>query len=301
MTNTCSLYERYPWLRTVTTVEAYVNPEYYNKLLKDYVFLRKSDLVYFEDFLKTAHETNQIHALELGAGTGRATNVFLGTFKNLQTHLRLVDLSASMLAYTKERFKTCPNIEYVESDSIAFLEQDRAVYDVIFSLWSLSHSVHQILTKDGLAKGGRRVRAALRKMIKENMRTGSCFYLIHFDSLSEEQRILLQQWKKVFPIFSNTDQQSPSKLLIDEVLRELEDEKVLAVSCEHLTGEGIVYNDEDEALEVFINFHMESYFNESPLLPTVLEELRTYFHQYKRKDGSLLIKPGCFIYIVKKQ
>ena len=65
-------------------------------------------------------------------------------------------------------------------------------------------------------------------------------------------------------------------------------------------GEEIVYSSVKEALEIFLNFHMESYFNKSVLLEEVLDELLNYFKKFTDKNGVIRIKPGCFIYIVKK-
>ena len=294
------LYKKYPWLRIITTIESYVDPMYYNKILKDYVFSGKTDLTIFSDFLEKYKKSNNLTILELGCGTGRVTDIFLKKIGEICKTLYLVDLSDQMLKYTKERFTKYQTIEYIQSDSVMFLKNDALVYDFIFSLWSFSHSVHQILTKDGLSNGRTYIKNVVQKMVLNNMNKDSYFYLVHFDSMSEEQKILLQQWKKVFPIFSDTNQQSPSKLLLDEVFEELEKERVISLEVKHLTGESIVYKNEDEALEVFMNFHMESYFNESPLLGEVIEDLTDYFKKYKHKDGSIQIKPGCFVYTVKK-
>lgn len=46
------LYIQYPWLKIQTTVEEYVNPEYYNKIIKDYIFDDKTDLELFNEWLE---------------------------------------------------------------------------------------------------------------------------------------------------------------------------------------------------------------------------------------------------------
>ena len=205
-----------------------------------------------------------------------------------------------MLDFSRKRFRNSKNLEFVESDSIAFLEKTPEVYDVIFSLWSFSHSVHQILIKRGSDEGKRYVQEVIRKVIRENMKKSSRFFLIHFDSLSEEQKILMRQWNRVFPIYNNLDAQSPSKLLIDEVLEESREDGLIKLRSNHFEGEAITYSSINEALEVSLNFHMESYFNENSLLPDIIDELEAYFKKFADKDGRIKIKPGCFIYEVER-
>ena len=88
-----SLYKEYPWLKITTTVEEYVAPEYYNKLLKDYIFDGQRDTQYFEGFLKSVPLSEMINALELGCGSGRATRVFIDSLDTKGFKLELVDLS----------------------------------------------------------------------------------------------------------------------------------------------------------------------------------------------------------------
>lgn len=167
-------------------------------------------------------------------------------------------------------------------------------------MWSFSHSIHQILTANGFNKGKEYVQGGLNKFLKENLKRESSFFLIHFDSQSSEQKILINQWKKVFPIFDNHNQQSPSKLLIDEELNKLKEERVIDFTSSHFIGKPIVYASENEALETFMNFHMESYFNESELVLDIISELKNYFKNYTNDLGEISIPPGCFIYNIKE-
>lgn len=291
---------KYPWLKVTTTIEEYVEPKYYDKLLKDYIFSGKSDLQIFEDYLKTIKEKNNLSILELGCGSGRATNILLENFKKKNIDLKLVDLSDQMLDFCQNRFNDEINAEFIKSDSIKFLEKTNNKYDIIFSLWSFSHSLHQILIEKGLENGKKYIKEIMEKMIKENMSKFSTFFLIHFDSMSDEQRILMQQWKKVFPIYHNSQIQSPSKLIIDEILQSLHKEGIIKLKMNHYTGEEIIYSTSEEALEIFFNFHMESFFNKSQNLPQIMEELLDYFNGFKDTNGNIKIKPGCFIYTVEK-
>lgn len=290
---------KYPWLKITTTVEEYINPSYYNRILKDYIFNNKSDLEHFLNWLKTTN-TKGKNVLELGCGSGRVTDVFLSNNK-LCNRLELLDLSTQMLAYCKEKYKDIERIKYIKSDSIEYLRNTKEKYDLVYSLWSFSHSVHQILHEKGLTDGKKYVQEVIYKFIKENMNKNSNFFLIHFDSLSDEQKILIQQWKKVYKTFEQNDIQSPSLLIIEEILKKLQNENIIKLYKKHYIGKEITYMNEEEALEVFINFHMESYFNESNLLEEVIEELKEYFKKYTKPDGTISIKPGCFIYEVEKK
>jgi SAM-dependent methyltransferase len=294
------LHKKYPWLKVTTTIEDYVAPKYYDQLLRDYIFSGKTDLQLFEEYLEIIPNKDFLNVLELGCGSGRATSVFLNHFKDRKNSLRMVDLSDRMLYFCHKKFSKFKNIDYIKSDSVDFLKEDSNVYDVIFSLWSFSHATHQILIRDGVDSGRKYIQGVIQKMVEKNMDKGSSFFLIHFDSMSDEQKILMQQWKKVYPIYNDTNVQSPSKLLIDETLQSLEKQELIRLESIHYKGHEITYSSIEEVLEIFLNFHMESYFNESPLLPQVIEELMSYFKNFTDKNSIIKIKPGCFIYIVTK-
>jgi SAM-dependent methyltransferase len=295
------LYKKYPWLKVTTTVEDYVAPKYYDRLLKDYTFLGKTDLQLFEEYLKNISNKKIINALELGCGSGRVTNVFLNHFKNVRNSLKMVDLSSRMLEFCHKKFKNFNNLDFVKSDSVEFLNKNRDIYDTIFSLWSFSHSTHQILIRDGIDEGKKYIQGVIKKMVDKNMIKGSSFFLIHFDSMSDEQKILMRQWKKVYSIYKNTNVQSPSKLLIDETFQLLEKQGIIKLELKYYVGEEIIYSSIEEALEIFLNFHMESYFNDNPtLLPQVMDELVDYFKDFTDTNGLIKIKPGCFLYTVTK-
>ncbi|MDR2458260.1 MAG: class I SAM-dependent methyltransferase [Clostridiales Family XIII bacterium] len=296
-----NIQKRHSWAKITTTVANYVEPAYYDKLLKDYIFQGKTDLQIFNEILNTVNFKTNANCLELGPGSGRATSIFLSKINVSKLNsLTLVDLSKRMLDFCKLRFKNISKIDYINSDSINFIFHTNNKYNFVFSLWSLSHSIHQVLTNKGLELGSEYIKHVIQKLVNENMYSNASIFLIHFDSMSDEQKILMRQWKKVFPIYHDTKHQSPSKLLLDSIFNELEQKKIIKQRVIHYIGQPIIYSSLEEALEIFCNFHMESFFNESILFPNVINELTQYFKRYTNQDNSISIKPGCFIYKITK-
>lgn len=290
--------EKYLWLNISHSAAEYIGSEYYNQLLKDYIFQGKSDLQHFCDYLKDLPFLGNV--LELGAGNGRATKIFLK--KCGYKKLTLVDLSNSMLNGAKEGLlKKGKNIRYVQADIISYILKSREKFDFIYTLWSFSHSVHQHLDRLGLKRGRWMIKNTLKKMVTDNMHKGSHFYLVHFDSLSDEQRILLRQWKRKMPIFRYVNMQSPSKRYIDESLKEMEKDGIIRCKIAHYEGKAIKYNSTEEVLEIFMNFHLESLFNKKGKLTNlVLRDIERYLKKYHLLDGTICVKPGCFIYSITK-
>lgn len=287
--------KKYPWLSVSNSVEEYVSPDYYKKLLKKYSFNGISDL----DYLKTYINDLKAKAiLELGCGSGRATKLVLD--KHAKSEYTLVDLSERMIKYTKDRFYEKRNLQFHISDSIEFLQKTKRQYDLIYSLWSLSHSIHQHVHQRNFKNASRYVGKVLTKFIHENMKKGGRFYLIHFDSMSDEQQILMPQWKRVFTEFSDLKQQSPSKRILDSVLHDLDNRNEIILSVNHMRGEPIIYKDENELLEIFFNLHMETYFNNSKNLLAIIHDIQRRIAPYKNTDGTFSINPGCYIYSFEK-
>jgi len=296
--NCTQFNKKYPWLGITTTLEKYIYPDYYDKILKPYVFNGKQDL----DFLKESATQAKAPAkiLELGPGSGRATQAVLEVVKNIE-RLTLVDLSGRMLEKCKAKFADKNFITYVNSDTMDFLLSAKESYDFIFSLWSFSHSVHQNLKKLGWEKGTQKIRRAISKMLIENLEREGSFFLIHFDSLSPEQRISIKQRKKDNFVFFDASKQSPSKLLIDELFGGLEKDGAISLTSTHYVGAPLEFYSLEQALEYYLNFHMESHFNQSKLIDDMLSELSSDIEKYRDKDGVIRITPGCFMYTVNKK
>lgn len=293
------LQQKYPWLKLhADEISEYIPPDYYNRILKEYVFNSVTDLKLFSNYLDSKIKPFPIiRALELGFGSGRATDIFLEHIPRY-TSLDMVDLSPQMIDYSQKKYRNQRGISFIHSDTINYFSNAKNKYDFVYSLWSFSHSVHQHLIHD--PSKSEYVKNSILRFIKNNLESNGKLYIIHFDSQSEEQTILFKQWKKVFPIFSDINVQSPSKLLIDEVSNICLREGIGKMSTTHLVGDPIRYDSTNEALETFMNFHMETYFNKSNDVREIIDELKQDFNTYQKENG-IYIKPGCFIYEFEKR
>lgn len=284
-----TLGEEYPWLQRTNSVEDYLPPEYYKDLLQPYTFSCVSDLQLLENFLKDKKVSN---ALELGCGSGRASDMAVKVIPNAT--YTFSDLSERMLTSAKSHLPQ--EASFVVSDAIEFMERTTDTYDFVYTLWSFSHSTHQHFHRLGMEKAPEYIASAITKFVENNMAKNGSFFLIHFDSLSEEQSILMRQWKRVFPTFADIEHQSPSKQIIDRALLNLDNQGTIRLSIQHLQGDAIKYESEDSLLEIFMNFHLETYFNTSPVVEEVLDDIKTQAASYRRSDGTYSVTPGCYIY-----
>lgn len=283
------LTEQYPWLAKINTVEDYLPPEYYQHLLKPYTFGGVSDLLLLEKFLQNK---KFLKVLELGCGSGRASDTVVSETSN--ANYTFSDLSERMLEAAKQHLPE--KSSFIVSDAVEYMENTENVYDLVYTLWSFSHSTHQHIHCLGIEKAEDYISSVIKKFIRQNIAKNGSFFLIHFDSLSQEQRILMRQWKRVFPAFTNTDEQSPSKQIIDKTLLELDTKGEITLSINHLQGDAIHYESEDEVLETFMNFHLETYFNDSPLTESVIEDIKEQASRHRNENGSFDITPGCYVY-----
>ena len=292
------LIKKYPWLKYYSeNVSDYIHPDYYDNLLKDYIFEGLTDLEHFKNCLDVASKKNKPNnILELGCGSGRATKVLISSIKDFDS-LELVDLSPYMISHSKKRFSSDNRVSFFAEDSIEFLDKTSSKYDFVFSLWSLSHSLHSHLEKSGIKEGSLYIKEVLIRFLKKKLNIDAKFFIIHFDSLSDEQRIVKRQEAKTSIVYEDKlNKQSYSKEIIDDVLQKLSKEKEIEFRCTHYEGRKIVYESIDKALEVFMNFHMETYFNRDDNVENVIEEIKEDFKPYTKDNGEVHISPGCFIY-----
>jgi SAM-dependent methyltransferase len=248
-----------------------------------------SDLSLLEKFL---HNKKPLKVLELGCGSGRVSDTAVSTIPT--AYYTFSDLSKRMLEAAKHHLPK--NSHFVISDAIEYMENTKDMYELVYTLWSFSHSTHQHIHRLGIEKAETYISSVIKKFIRENIVNGGSFFLIHFDSLSQEQSILMRQWKRVFPAFANIEKQSPSKQIIDKTLLELDTKGKITLSINHLQGDAIYYKSEEEVLEIFMNFHLETYFNNSPHTKSVIDDIRRQIAKYRNADGTYNIKPGCYVY-----
>lgn len=283
------LLKKYPWLSNVNTVEDYLPPKYYQYLLKPYTFGGVPDLLLLEKFLQNK---KFLKVLELGCGSGRASDTVVS--KSPNADYTFSDLSEKMIETAKQHLPK--DSSFVVADAVEFMENIENVYDLVYTLWSFSHSTHQHIHRLGIEKAKYYISSVIKKFVRENIDRDGSFFLIHFDSLSQEQSILMRQWRRVFSTFANIEEQSPSKQIIDKTLLELDTKGEITLSINHLQGDAIHYKSENELLETFMNFHLETYFNDSSLTESVIEDIKGQASKYRNKDGSYDITPGCYVY-----
>ena len=283
------------WSERKNTIEEYISPKYYDSIIKDYIFNGISDLKIFQEYLSDKKFNN---ILELGCGSGRATDAALGALNYHQ--ITLVDLSSVMIDFVSRKYSNLNEIRCKKSDHINYLRKSENKFDLVYCMWSLSHSIHAHLYEKGKEKGSEEVFNIVESFIRNNILKGGEMFIIHFDSTSQEQIILLNQWKKVYSLYTDITEQTPSKKLLDKVFEYLCRENVIEFSCEHYIGEEIEYQNDDEYLELFMNFHLETFFNKTDMFEDVKNSILSLGEKYKDQGGKYYIKPGCFIYKIKR-
>ncbi len=291
------LRERFPWLGYKYRGKTYLRPEYYLSLLKPYVFGGRSDLELFRDFLVTDQRVHPLRVMEIGAGPGRATKTLVVGPKI--EGLLLIEQSSEMIKAAKSNLDSHLPIQYVVADAIDYLATTHECFDLTFSLWSLSHAIHQRIAALGVSVGSKSVADSVERFLLECMSPGARLFIIHFDPFSPEQRIALRQRSRAFP-WLQPGQPSPSQFILESVFAKLRRRQKANCRVKHLVSSPIVYATLAEALEVFMNFHMEGYFNYSVWLPEVLEELTADLLAFKRPDGSIGVESGCFVYNLER-
>lgn len=135
-------YQQYPWLHYhPDTIITYLPPDYYDKLLKPYTAGGRSDLDFFLDNVRSKSRSPMYEILEMGSGSGRATDALLSIGIGFRS-LELIDLSTDMVDQNRAKYADNPCISVVASDILSYLESTDKLYSYAFSLWGFSYSVH---------------------------------------------------------------------------------------------------------------------------------------------------------------
>lgn len=82
----------------------------------------------FEDIIKYADITADKSIIEIGCGTGQATESFLKT----KCKVTAVELGENLAAYTKNKFRDCANLEVIQS-AFENYECDNNKFDMLYS------------------------------------------------------------------------------------------------------------------------------------------------------------------------
>ncbi|MCL2157651.1 MAG: class I SAM-dependent methyltransferase [Methanobrevibacter sp.] len=112
----------------------------FNKIAKDYDNQRKKLIPVFDDFYGIAIENMEINVkqpkvLEIGAGTGLFSQMFLNKFPDAK--MDLVDLAEDMLNIAKERLKNKFNINFFIKNILDFSPNEK--YDLVISSLAIHH------------------------------------------------------------------------------------------------------------------------------------------------------------------
>ena len=87
---------------------------------------------------------------------------------------------------------------------------------------------------------------------------------------------------------------------IDDIFHDLDNRGLVHLSVQHLKGDPIYYKSSEELLEVFMNFHLETFFNCHELLDAVIKDIIKQIEKYRQDDGTYRVDPGCYIYTLTK-
>ncbi|MDB5188260.1 MAG: ubiE/COQ5 methyltransferase family protein [Candidatus Kaiserbacteria bacterium] len=286
----------------------YLAPEYYDRILKKYGTQDglHEDLDLLTDFLNERPSNGSI--LELGCGSGRATRVI--TDIDHYHDLTVTDLSKQMLDFV-QRQEGSKISEYEQSDHIEFLQKAKKEFNTIISLWSFAHSVFPWYARHGQG-AFKMIEDILTNFFVQNLKGGGAVFIIQTDGASEEQKLIKQSWflgdgilhKRLLESEYYSDFQSPSIRILDSVFATLLKGSIFdstETNVTQVTGNEIEYDSLDEALEIFMNFHLEGEFNGTPAFTPIYDFLKLEFEKIVKAKGKLAIGTGFWIYKAKKK
>ncbi|OLA94028.1 MAG: hypothetical protein BHW64_05490 [Candidatus Melainabacteria bacterium LEY3_CP_29_8] len=143
----------------------------------------------------------------------------------------------------------------------------------------------------------------LKKFIEQNLNNNGKFFIIHFDSQSDEQKILMKQWAKKSYVYNRGNKLSLSLDAIKSSLESLKNENIISYKINHLQGDPIYYTSMEEALEIFLNFHLEGEFNncDENKWNATIKEVQADLQNYVLDDKRLAIRPACYTILIEKK
>lgn len=273
---------QYEWLKQKYGV--YLDPTYYKKILPNYSFSGKSDEKILEEWLKksTNNGKNKFNrALELGCGNGRGTVVFSKYAKKIMC----VDKDKIMLNKAKKKIRN-PDVEFYCDRMFDFIKKNRKnlkEVDFLFSFWAINYGLHaefHVRDKNNVLIPLDKENAKKRCMqnlniLFSNLPSGSKFLFFHYDPSSDEQKIARKYWNRLlkFP----WGKKSPSLYILKDFFK---NSRNITSVIKKIPGV-VRFENEERALETFMNFHLHTFFNNSPNSTAILESLKRNLNEYK--------------------
>lgn len=277
----------------------YLSPAYYDKLLKKYSSgdVSTEDVQILTSFIQERPDNPNV--LELGCGSGRATQIIASDARFQK--FTVIDLSKQMLDFVKAQ--NLPITTYQNIDHLKYLQETEEKFDLVVSLWSLAHSVFPWYAEHGSSVFGI-IESILSNFFEKNLNNDGRVFIIQTDGASEEQALIKRSWflgnrSSNLETTYYKDLQSPSVWILKDVFKKLTESEIFdraETKIEHIQGEDIEYNSIDEALEIFMNFHLESEFNGTAEFDAVYSFLRVEFEKIIAAKGKLAIGTGFWIY-----
>jgi len=280
----------------LTKTDQYIGARYYDQILKVYSALGLEDLEFLRLFIKKNKYLGRV--LELGCGTGRATDIILKN--SYYKDILATDLSEEMIKHAKKKYRNKRRISYKISDHLDFLSKTNEKFDTVISLWSLGHSIDPWYLKY-YPNSEKIITSKLYDFFDKNLNSQGKIFFIHTDWNSEEQKIrrecrLLNDKNDELKYYKYSD--SPSMRICCEVFSKLIKKKIFIkekTKIYKLFGDDIIYSSIEEAIEVFMNFHMEGEFNNSNF-ESSYKFLHDQFEHIIEKKGNLAIGTGFWIF-----
>ena len=284
---------KYEFLGTEWHQPNYLPPELYDSLLKPYSFNGVEDIELLGEFISQSSKPRNI--LELGFGTGRS----LPTLNHLAPHsaITAVDLSETMNTHVASS-ENAKEINIIQSDSLKYLDTSEEQFDLIFSLWSLSHSIHDNLKADPTPVGKEALVNRMVSFWRDNFSQYGRGFIIHFDSRSEEQRVLAPTWAKLNSFFDTNDGPSHSLKVLLSSLEKASSQNYIDFRISNRRCDPIVFDSLNSTLEAFVNFHLEgSLQRHMSLLEAEKEcnEISARLEPYVQIDGTVTISPRAYV------
>lgn len=277
------------------------DPSYYLRLLPPYSFEGETDESLLENWLR--NQTNKRNkfkvAIDLGCGTGRGTIILAKYAKKVIA----VDINQRMLNFAKTVLKEYRNVELIKDEMFNFISRMVITnfikkVDLLLFFWSIFYPLNFEFVEispnfEIKLKEPRKALKSCYEKLKTlffNIEKGCKVVIFHYRTDTDEQKIAHKYWKRLFPFPFGTP--SPSRYVLKKFLKENSD--ILQYKWSEVDGK-VIFDNLDNALEVFMNFHFHGIFNRRlsiarRMIQELAEDLRPF-----QKNGHYVLSCGCSI------